>query len=481
MSNNKNDSNFVKEITNIEDDFAQWYTDVVIKAELADYTDAKGFITYRPYGYAIWENIQKYEDEQFKKRGIKNVAMPLLIPESLLNKEKEHIEGFAPEVAWVTYGGEKELEERMCIRPTSETIFSTMYSKWLSSWRELPFLYNQWCNVLRWEKETRPILRSREFFWQEGHTIHETASEAIEFTEEMLNVYADTIENLLAIPVIKGRKTESEKFAGAEFTYTVETLMHDGRALQAGTSHYFGQKFSKPFNVKFQNREGKEEYAYQTSWGSSTRLIGAVIMAHGDNRGLKLPPKVAPIQLVIVPVASNKPGVKEKATEIYNSLKKYRVELDDRDQYSPGYKFNYWEMKGVPIRLEIGPRDIENNQCVLVRRDTLEKITVKLDDLNEEIESLLEDIQKNMYNMARKIVEDKTSIATNMNEFEDKINKNQGYIKSMWCGSEKCENHIHEVTGAKSRCIPFEQEKVGDKCIVCGKEADKMVIWARQY
>ena len=297
------DNNFVKDITNIEDDFAKWYTDIVIKAELVDYTDVKGFIAYRPYGYAIWENIQKYEDEKFKEYGVKNVAMPMLIPESLLDKEKEHVEGFAPEVAWVTYGGGKELEERLCIRPTSETLFCSMYSKWLKSWRDLPFKYNQWCNVLRWEKETRPILRSREFLWQEGHTIHETAEEAQDFTMKMLNVYADTIENLLAIPVLKGRKTETEKFAGADATYTVETLMLDGRALQAGTSHYFGQNFSKPFNIKFQNREGKEEYAYQTSWGNSTRLIGAVIMAHGDNRGLRLPPRVAPIQVVIVPVA----------------------------------------------------------------------------------------------------------------------------------------------------------------------------------
>ena len=342
------DNKFVKDITNIEDDFARWYTDVVIKSELADYTDVKGFITYRPYGYAIWENIQAYADKKFKEHGVKNVAMPVLIPERLLNKEKDHVKGFAPEVAWVTSGGGEELEERLCIRPTSETLFCNMYSKWLNSWRDLPFKYNQWCNVLRWEKETRPILRSREFLWQEGHTIHETEKEARDFTKEMLEVYADIIENLLAIPVLKGVKTETEKFAGAEETYTVETLMHDGRALQAGTSHYFGQNFSKPFDIKFQNREGKQDYAYQTSWGISTRLIGAVIMAHGDNRGLKLPPKVAPIQIVVVPVAANKEGVIEKATELYNLLKNYRVELDTRDQYSPGFKFNYWEMKGVP-------------------------------------------------------------------------------------------------------------------------------------
>ena len=391
-----NNKDFVKEITNIDEDFARWYTDIVIKAELADYTAAKGFIAIRPYGYAIWENIQKYADNEFKKHGIKNISMPVLIPENLLQKEKDHVEGFAPEVAWVTVGGEEKLEERLCVRPTSETMFSTMYSKWLTSWRDLPYLYNQWCNVIRWEKETRPFLRSREFLWQEGHTIHETDEEAKKFTLDMLNVYADIIENLLAIPVLRGKKTEKEQFAGADSTYTVETLMHDGRALQAGTSHYFGQNFSKPFNIKFQNREGKEEYAYQTSWGISTRLIGAVIMAHGDNRGLKLPPKVAPIQVVIVPVAMHKEGVKEKAEELYNILsKKYKVELDKRDQYSPGYKFNDWEMRGVPIRLEIGPRDIENNKCVLVRRDTAEKIEINLNELEDNLETILEDIQKN--------------------------------------------------------------------------------------
>lgn len=479
MSNNKD---FVKEITNIEEDFAQWYTDIVLKAELADYTDVKGFISIRPYGYAIWENIQKYTDNLFKKHGVKNISMPVLIPESLLQKEKDHVEGFAPEVAWVTMGGGEELEERLCVRPTSETIFSTMYSKWLSSWRDLPFLYNQWCNVLRWEKETRPFLRSREFLWQEGHTIHETAEEAQKFTLQILDVYADVIENLLAIPVLKGRKTKTEQFAGADSTYTVETLMHDGRALQAGTSHYFGQNFSKPFEIKFQNREGKEEYAYQTSWGISTRLIGAVIMAHGDNRGLKLPPKVAPIQVVIVPVAMHKEGVKEKATELYNALsEKYRVELDLREQYSPGYKFNDWEMRGVPVRIEIGPRDIEANKCVVVRRDTAEKIDVSLDELSEKLGDILETIQKNMYEECKKNVEKKTTIATNMDEFIENLNDNQGYVKTMWCGDAECEEKIHELTGAKSRCIPFEQEKISDKCVYCGKPADKMVVWGRQY
>ena len=480
MSDNKND--FVKEITNIEDDFAKWYTDIVRKAELADYTPVKGFISIRPYGYAIWENIQKYADAKFKEHGVENLSMPVLIPESLLNKEKEHVEGFAPEVAWVTIGGGNDLEEKLCIRPTSETIFDTMYSKWLSSWRDLPYKYNQWCNVVRWEKETRPFLRSREFLWQEGHTIHETAEEAKNFTQEMLDVYQDVFENLLAIPALKGQKTESEKFAGAESTYTVEALMLDGRALQGGTSHYFGQNFTKPFDVKFQNREGKQEYAYQTSWGISTRMIGAVIMVHGDNRGLKLPPRVAPIQVAIVPVAANKPGVIEKATQIYENLnKKFRVKLDSREQYTPGYKFNYWEMKGVPVRLEIGPRDIENGECVLVRRDTLEKCTVRLDNLEEEINTLLEDIQKNMFEMANQLRERRTSSAKDMEEFVEKINSNQGYIKAMWCGDEACEEKIHELTGAKSRCIPYNQEKISDTCVCCGKKADKIVVWGRQY
>ena len=477
-----NDKNFVKEITNIEEDFAQWYTDIVLKAELADYTAVKGFIAIRPYGYAIWENIQKYADAKFKEYGVKNISMPVLIPESLLQKEKDHVEGFAPEVAWVTMGGGEELEERLCVRPTSETIFSTMYSKWLKSWRDLPYLYNQWCNVLRWEKETRPFLRSREFLWQEGHTIHETAEEAQRFTLKMLDVYADVIENLLAIPVLRGQKTEKEQFAGAEATYTVETLMHDGRALQAGTSHYFGQNFTKPFDVKFQNREGKEENPYQTSWGISTRLIGGIIMAHGDNRGLKLPPKVAPIQLIIVPIAMHKEGVKEKAQELYETLKnKFRVEVDLREQVSPGYKFNDWEMKGVPIRLEMGPRDIENGECILVRRDTSEKITIKLEELENNIEKLLDEIHQNMYETCKKRMEEKTTIAHNLEEFQEQINKNQGFIKTMWCGNNECEEKIKELTSAKSRCMPFKQEYLGDTCVCCGRKADKMVIWARQY
>jgi len=480
MSDN---NNYVKDITNFEDDFAKWYTDIVIKAELCDYSPIKGFLAIRPYGYAIWENIQKYIDKQFKENGVENCAMPLLISKSLLEKEKDHIEGFAPEVAWVTKGGEEDLEEPLCVRPTSETIFDAMYSKWLSSWRDLPFKYNQWCSVVRWEKETRPFLRTREFFWQEGHSIHETEKEAREFTMKMLDVYYDTLTNLLAIPTIKGRKTETEKFAGAEETYTVETLMHDGRALQAGTSHYFGQNFSKPFDVSFQNRDGKQEFAYQTSFGFSTRTIGAIIMAHGDNRGLKLPPKVAPIQVVIVPIQMQKDGVLDKANELEKVLKEndVRVKIDDRDQYSPGYKFNYWEMKGVPIRVEIGPRDIENNQCVIVRRDTSEKINISLNNLYETISKLVDDIQTNMYNMCLENQKKKTNEAHNLGEFKKVMDENQGYVKAMWCGSAECEQKIRDLTGAKSRCMPFEQEHIDDKCVVCGKPAYKFVIWGRQY
>ena len=473
---------FVKEITNIEDDFAQWYTDVVLKAELADYTDTKGCIAIRPYGYAIWENIQNYADKLFKDVGITNLYMPVLIPESMLEREKDHVEGFAPEVAWVTMGGGEELEERLCIRPTSETMMSTMYSKWIKSWRDLPVLGNQWCNVLRWEKETRPFLRSREFLWQEGHTIHETAKEAEERTLMMLDIYADVIENLLAIPVLKGQKTKKEQFAGADSTYTVETMMHDGRALQAGTSHYFGQNFTKPFEIKFQNREGKEEYGYQTSWGISTRLIGAVIMAHGDNRGLKLPPRVAPIQAVIVPIAQHKEGVLEKVSEIYNGLnKKFRMKLDDRDNYSTGFKFNDWEMRGVPVRIEIGPRDLENNQAVLVRRDNGEKEVVELAKLEERLETLLEDIQKSMYNVCLERRKAKTKVAYTLDEMIKLMEEEQCFLKTMWCENVECENKIKEVIGAHSRCMPFEQEHLADTCPVCGKKATKMVVWGRQY
>lgn len=474
--------NFVKEITNIEEDFTKWYTDVVLKAELADYAETKGCIAIRPYGYAIWENIQNYTDKKFKEVGIQNFSMPSLIPESLLNKEKDHVEGFAPEVAWVTIGGEEELEEKLCVRPTSETIISTMYSKWIHSWRDLPVLGNQWCNVLRWEKETRPFLRSREFLWQEGHTVHETAKEAEERTLMMLEIYSDVIENLLAIPVLKGRKTEKEKFAGAVETYTVECLMHDGRALQSGTSHYFGQNFSKPFDIKFQNREGKDEFGYTTSWGITTRLIGAIIMAHGDNRGLKLPPKVAPIQVVIVPIAQHKEGVLDTCFELKNNLSKtFRTKLDDRDNYSPGFKFNDWEMRGVPVRIEIGPRDIENGECILVRRDTLEKETISLENLENRLTELLEDIQNHMFQECLDRRQAKTTVAYSLDEILQNLETNQGYVKTMWCGNMACEDKIKETTGAHSRCIPFEQEHLADVCPICGKKADKMVIWGRQY
>ena len=479
MSDNKD---FVKEITNIDEDFAQWYTDIVRKAELADYTDTKGCIAIRPYGYAIWENIQNYTDKKFKETGVQNTYFPVLIPESLLEKEKDHVEGFAPEVAWVTEAGGEKLEEKLCIRPTSETIITTMYSKWLNSWRDLPFVYNQWCNVLRWEKETRPFLRSREFLWQEGHTIHETEKEARERTLQMLNIYVDVAEKLLAIPVITGLKTETEKFAGADETYTIEAMTYDGKALQSGTSHYFGQNFTKPFDVKFQNRDGKLEYAYQTSWGISTRLIGAIIMAHGDNRGLKLPPRVAPVQIEIIPIAQHKEGVEEKVSEIYERLKaKFRVEADFRREVTPGVKFNDCEMRGIPLRLEMGPRDIENGECVLVRRDTSEKISVKLENLEETISKLLEDIQNNMFEMCKKRMEEKTTEAHTLDEFVEKMNSNQGFIKAMWCGNAECEAKIKELTAAKSRCMPFVQEKIDDKCVCCGKPADKYVIWGRQY
>src|SRR5574344_370173 len=482
MSFEKNKDDLVKDITNIEDDIAKWYTDIVIKAELCDYTETKGCITYRPYGFAIWENIKEYMDKKFKETGVQNVYFPMLIPESLLEKEKDHVEGFAPEVAWVTKCGEKELEEKYCIRPTSETIISTMYSKWLKSWRDLPMVYNQWCNVLRWEKETRPILRSREFLWQEGHTIHETEKEARERTLRMLDIYDDVIENLLAIPTIKGRKTEKEKFAGAVDTYTLETMMHDGKALQSATSHYFGKNFTKPFDIKFQNREGKEEYAYQTSWGSSTRLLGAIIMAHGDNRGLRLPPKVAPIQGVIVPIAQHKEGVLEKANDLYNTLnEKFRVKVDDRDNYTPGYKFSDWEMRGVPIRIEIGPRDIENNVCVLVRRDNMEKQIVPLTDLSETVSKTLEDIHNSLYNECKIRLEDRTTVAHTFEEFKNQMDTKQGFIKAMWCGDIKCEEKIKDELAVKSRCIPFEEECVDEKCVVCGRPAKHMVIWGRQY
>ena len=471
----------VEAITPINEDFTQWYTDVCLKAELVDYSTVKGCMILRPYGYAIWENITHILDGMFKATGHENVAMPIFIPESLLQKEKDHVEGFAPEVAWVTYGGTEKLEERMCVRPTSETLFCDHFAHVLHSWRDLPMKYNQWCSVVRWEKTTRPFLRSREFWWQEGHTIHETAEEARQETEQQLNTYADFCENYLMIPVVKGKKTDKEKFAGAEATYTIEAMMHDGKALQSGTSHYFGDGFSRAFNVQFTGRDNTLQYPHQTSWGVSTRLIGAIIMTHGDDEGLILPPAIAPFQVVIVPVAAHKPGVTEKAEELAARVSKFaRVKLDNSDN-SPGWKFSQWEMKGVPLRLEIGPKDIEKNQCVLVRRDTREKYFVSLDDLETEIPRLLNELARNLYNRALENRENRTWSATTMDEVKELAEKNNGYIKTMWCGDLACEEKMKEEVGLSSRCMPFEQEHISDVCPCCGKPANLMVYWGKAY
>ncbi|MDD6022071.1 MAG: proline--tRNA ligase [Oscillospiraceae bacterium] len=472
----------VDSITSMDVDFAQWYTDIVKKAELADYTSVKGCMAIRPYGYAIWENIQKILDGMFKATGHENVCMPMFIPESLLQKEKDHVEGFAPEVAWVTHGGNEKLEDRLCVRPTSETLFCEHYANIVKSYRDLPKLYNQWVSVVRWEKTTRPFLRTREFLWQEGHTIHETAEEAIEETERMLNIYADFCENYLAMPVIKGRKTESDKFAGAEATYAIEALMHDGKALQAATSHYFGDGFAKAFGIQYQSRENKLEYPFQTSWGCTTRLIGAIIMTHGDDNGLVLPPKVAPIQAVIVPVAQHKPGVLEKAAELKAVLEKdYRVKLDDSDN-SPGWKFAEYEMKGVPVRIEIGPRDIENGQCVMVTRHNREKTVVSLASVSEEVGKKLQQVHDGMYRKALENRERRTYACKTVDEIISTLEKNgDGFVKAMWCGSEECEDKVKELTGVGSRCIPFEQEHISDVCVCCGKPAKHMVCWGKAY
>ncbi|MEG1548944.1 MAG: proline--tRNA ligase [Ruthenibacterium sp.] len=478
MSENKK---MVEAITPINEDFAQWYTDICLKAELVDYSTVKGCTILRPYGYAIWENIMHLLDMRFKETGHENVAMPMLIPESLLQKEKDHVAGFAPEVAWVTMGGGEELEERMCVRPTSETLFCDHWSHVLHSYRELPMKYNQWCSVMRWEKTTRPFLRTREFWWQEGHTIHETAEEAIAETEQQLNLYADFCEQQLNMPVLKGRKTEKEKFSGAEATYTIEAMMHDGKALQSGTSHYFGDGFSRAFDVKFTGRDNTLQYPHQTSWGMSTRLIGAIIMAHGDDEGLLLPPAVAPVQVVIIPVASHKPGVLEKAEELRKELSKFcRVKLDDSDN-SPGWKFSQWEMKGVPLRLEIGPKDIANNQCVLVRRDTREKIFVPLTELAAAIPAQLDALGKNLYARAEENRAKRTFSAKNMEEVLQLAAAENGYIKAMWCGDAACEEMMKEKAGISSRCIPFEQEQLSDVCPCCGKKAKHMVVWGKAY
>ena len=472
----------VEQITDIEVDFAQWFTDVCTKAELVDYSGVKGLFVLRPYGYAIWENIQRALDDRFKALGHENVSMPMLIPESLLQKEKDHVEGFAPECAWVTMGGSEELPERLCVRPTSETLFCDHWSHVLHSWRDLPMKYNQWCSVMRWEKTTRPLLRGREFLWQEGHTIHATAEEAIEETEQMLEVYADLAENWLAMPVLRGRKTDKEKFAGAVNTYTIECMMHDGKALQAGTSHYFGDGFTKAFDITFTDKNNQLKNPHQTSWGMSTRIIGGVIMTHGDNNGLVLPPRIAPIQVIVLPIAQHKPGVTEAALELVERLKKagIRVRADVSDN-SPGWKFAQYEMKGVPLRLEIGPKDLEQGQCVLVRRDNREKTFVRLDELETAVPKLMADVHTGLYEKARRNLQEKTNPVRSMAEAKEIIATKGGFIKSMWCGDRACEEKMKEEVGVSSRCIPYVQEKVGDTCVCCGKPADTMVYWGVAY
>lgn len=478
MSNNKK---FVEAITSMDEDFAQWYTDIVKKAELVEYSSVKGCMIIRPYGYALWENIQKDLDGRFKETGHENVYMPMFIPESLLQKEKDHVEGFAPEVAWVTHGGSEKLQERLCVRPTSETLFCDHWAKIVQSYNDLPKLYNQWCSVVRWEKTTRPFLRSTEFLWQEGHTIHATPEEAEEETIRMLNIYAAHCEEFLAIPVIKGKKTDKEKFAGARSTYTIESLMHDGKALQSGTSHNFGDNFAKAFEIQYTDKTGKLEYVHETSWGMSTRIIGAIIMVHGDDSGLVLPPKIAPIQVVIVPIAQHKEGVLDSARELKNRIAKVaRVKLDESDKM-PGWKFNEYEMKGVPIRVEVGPKDLEKNQAILVRRDTREKLEVSLDEIETKITELLVTIHSSMLEKARNHRDGKTYSATNMEELKEIAETKPGFIKAMWCGKRECEEKIKEQAGLSSRCMPFEQEHIGDSCVCCGEKAEHMVYWGKAY
>lgn len=478
----QNQKKMVDSITSMDEDFAKWYTDICKKAELVEYTSVKGCMVIRPYGYAIWENIQKILDNMFKETGHENVCMPMFIPESLLQKEKDHVEGFAPECAWVTYGGSEKLEERLCVRPTSETLFCEHFKNVVESYRDLPKLYNQWVSVVRWEKTTRPFLRSREFLWQEGHTLHETAEEAIEETEKMLNVYTEFCQKYLAIPVVQGMKTESDKFAGAERTYCIEALMHDGKALQAGTSHYFGDGFAKAFEIQFLDKENKLRYPHQTSWGMTTRLIGAIIMTHGDNNGLVLPPAVAPIQAIVIPVAQHKEGVIEKATELQERLKKVcRVKMDASNN-TPGWKFAEYEMKGVPLRIEIGPKDIENNQCVIVTRHNREKTFVSLDNLEETVLQKLREVRDGIYNSALENRERRTYICRNTDEIIHALDKNgDGFVKAMWCGEEACEDKVKELTGVGSRCIPIEQEHIADTCVCCGKPAKHMLYWGKAY
>ncbi len=474
------DKKLVEAITSMEEDFAQWYTDVVKKAELIDYTSVKGCMVIRPAGYAIWELIQKQLDDMFKATGVQNAYLPMFIPESLLQKEKDHVEGFAPEVAWVTHGGQQELQERLCVRPTSETLFCDYYKNVVQSYRDLPQVLNQWCSVVRWEKETRPFLRSREFLWQEGHTAHATAGEAEERTLQMLNVYAEFLEKVLAIPVIKGQKTEKERFAGAVATYTVEALMHDGKALQAGTSHNFGDGFAKAFGIQFTDKDNKLKYVHQTSWGVSTRMIGGLIMVHSDNSGLVLPPRVAPVQVAIIPVQQRKEGVLEKAAELKEMLKDFRVKVDDSDK-SPGWKFSEQEMRGIPLRIEVGPKDIEAGRCVICRRDTRDKMEVPFGKLEETVKGLLESMQTEMLERAREHRDAHTWVAKNYEEFKQVFQEKAGFVKAMWCGCQDCEDKIKEELSVTSRCMPFEQEQLSDVCVCCGKPAKKMVYWGKAY
>lgn len=475
------DKKLVEAITAMDEDFAQWYTDVVKKAELIEYSNVRGCMIFRPNGYAIWENIQNELDRRFKETGVENVYMPMLIPESLLQKEKDHVNGFAPECAWVTTGGNEPLEERLCIRPTSETLFCDLYSKIVQSYRDLPKVYNQWCSVLRWEKTTRPFLRHMEFLWQEGHTVHATAEEAEERTIQMLNVYADFCEEVLAIPMVKGRKTDKEKFAGAEATYTIEALMHDGKALQSGTSHNFGDGFAKAYGIQYTDKDNQLKYAHQTSWGMSTRIIGAIIMVHGDDSGLVLPPRIAPTQVMVIPIAQQKPGVLDKAAEVYESLKdRFRVKMDDSNK-SPGWKFSEQEVRGIPTRIELGPKDIEKNQAVIVRRDTREKIVVSLDHLADELDQVLTTMQSDMLERARAHRDSHTYTAKNWDEFTETLETKPGFIKAMWCGDTECELAIKEETGATTRCMPFEQECISETCVHCGKPAKKMVYFGKAY
>ena len=472
----------VEAITSMEEDFAQWYTDVVTKAELVGYTSVKGCMVIKPAGFAIWENIKNELDRRFKETGVENVYLPMFIPESLLQKEKDHVEGFAPEVAWVTHGGLEELQERMCVRPTSETLFCDLYAKDIQSHRDLPKLYNQWCSVVRWEKTTRPFLRSREFLWQEGHTAHATAEEAEERTIQMLNVYADFCEEVLAIPVLKGRKTDKEKFAGAEATYTIESLMHDGKALQSGTSHNFGDGFARAFGIQYSDKDNNLQYVHQTSWGFTTRMIGAVIMVHGDNRGLVLPPRIAPTQVMIVPIRQNAEGVMDAVESLQQALKAkgLRVKADLSDK-SPGWKFNEQEMRGIPLRIEIGPKDVAAGQAVLARRDTGEKLTVSLAEVPEKAAALMEQIQSDLFEKAKAHRDSHIFDARTWDELKDIAENKPGFIRAMWCGDVACENKIKEETTATSRCIPFRQERISETCVCCGKPAKHLVYWGKAY